>query len=99
MEQLRQEQQAVLEVAARDGGSLGPCRHCSGRGYILDDAGKELVAGEELKTIAASACGCFKGREIGFARLVAIEREEVRRRGPGWIGAHRPVADTNTAAS
>jgi hypothetical protein len=77
-------------VVACDGGSFGPCKHCSGRRYLLIDTGTELVDGEKLKTIAASACGCSKGREIGLGRLAAIERDEAKQRGPGWIAAHRP---------
>ena len=68
----------------------GPCERCSGKGYHLDDTGTESVDGEELKTIAASACTCPKGRKIDYGRLVAIERKEAERRGPGWIAAHRP---------
>lgn len=90
---------ALAAITDRDEGLPSPCQHCSDKGYLLDDAGTEQVAGEELKTIAASACNCSKGREIGCGRLAEIERKEAGRRGVGWISAHRPfdhVANSNT---
>jgi hypothetical protein len=68
----------------------GPCSKCSGKGYYLDDTGREHLGGEEFKTLAAAACHCSKGREIGYRRLTAIERKAAERLGVGWIPAHRP---------
>jgi len=70
--------------------TAGPCERCAGKGYRLHDTGTESVAGEELKTIAARACECPKGRQIGYRLLADIERQEAKRRGPGWIAEHRP---------
>jgi hypothetical protein len=77
-------------ATVREAESPSPCQHCSGRGYLLDDSGTERVTGEELQTIAAWACHCSKGRDIGYGRLAAIERKEAERRGVGWIAAHFP---------
>jgi hypothetical protein len=77
-------------ATVREAESPGPCQHCSGRGYLLDDSGTERVTGEELQTIDARACYCSKGRDVGYRRLVEIERKEAERRGVGWIAAHRP---------
>jgi len=88
-------------LAARDAGPPDPCQHCSGKGYRLDDTGTERVAGEEFRTVAASACDCSKGREIGYGRLAAIERKVAEQRGVEWIPAHRHfeyVADAVTGA-
>jgi len=71
--------------------SAVPCSDCLGKGYILDESGVEQLAGAEVKTIAAMACGCSKGHEMGYARLAAIERTIAERRGVGWISAHRAV--------
>lgn len=90
---------ARTAVAARDGGSLGPCQHCSGRGYLLVHTGTEQVAGEELKTIAASVCDCSKDRKISYECLAAIERKEAKRRGPDWIAAHRPFDHAANSAA
>ena len=82
-------------------GGPGSCQHCSGKGYRLDDTGTEQIAGKEFRTVAASACDCSKGREIGYRRLAAIERKVAEQRGVGWIPAHRHfeyVADAVTGA-
>jgi hypothetical protein len=78
--------------------TAGSCERCFGRGYHLDTTGTETVEGEERKTVAASACDCPKGRETSYERLTVIELKEAKRRGPGWIAAHRPSDHAANAA-
>lgn len=69
--------------------SLEICPTCSNRGYRFDCTRTETLAGVEVRTVAALACPCFRGREISYLRLALVERKEVERRGPGWMPAHR----------
>lgn len=72
--------------------SIASCS-CLGRGYRIDDTGSEELAGVTIRTVALVPCRCPKGREIGFARLAAMEKKIANERGSGWVAAHRPCRE------
>ncbi len=73
--------------------SIASCS-CLGQGHRIDDTGSEELAGVTVRTIALVPCRCTKGREIGFARLAAMEKKIANERGSGWVAAHHPVEST-----